>query len=115
MKKERRYTGPERRIRPINDRRCELNCFEHSGLVERVSNNETKIDKMVGEGFLTASTYRWTTGLLVSILIAVLSASLYATFQAGEALAKVKDNQVKLMIKMDFLQYDIEQLKKKVP
>ena len=109
------YNGPERRIRPINDRRCDLNCFEHSGLVERIAENERSIRQIESAGFLSMSQYRWTTGLLVSILIAVLSASLYTTFQAGEALAKVKDNQVKLMIKMDFLQYDIEQLKKKVP
>lgn len=109
------YNGPERRIRPVNDRRCDLNCFEHSGLVERITENERSLRQIEGAGFLSVSQYRWTTGLLVSILIAVLSASLYTTFQAGEALAKVKDNQVKLMIKMDFLQYDIEQLKKKVP
>lgn len=115
MRKEQRYTGPERRIRPINDRRCDLNCFEHSGLVQRVSNAENRIDDIERTGFLSVSQYRWTTGLLVSILIAVLSASLYTTFQASEALAKVKDNQVKLMTKMDFLQYDIEQIKKKVP
>lgn len=115
MKKGGIYTGPERRIRPINDRRCEMNCFEHSGLVQRVSNAENRIDDIERTGFLSVSQYRWTTGLLVSILIAVLSASLYTTFKASEALAKVKDNQMKLMIKMDFLQYDIEQLKKKVP
>lgn len=115
MAASKKYTGPERRIRPINDRRCDLNCFEHSGLIERLSENERSINKIESAGFLSVSQYRWTTGLLVSILIAVLSASLYATFQAGEALRKVQDAQMTLMIKMDFLQHDIEQLKRKVP
>lgn len=83
--------------------------------MQRVSNAENRIDDIEGTGFLSVSQYRWTTGLLVSILIAVLSASLYTTFQASEALRKVQDNQVKLMIRIDFLQNDIEQLKRKVP
>ena len=115
MKKERRYTGPERRIRPINDRRCDLNCFEHSGLVQRVANIEERTDDIEKQGFLTTAAYYWTTGILVSILIAVLGASLYTTFSASEALRAVKENQVTLMIKIDFLQNDIEQLKRKVP
>ena len=115
MAASKKYTGPERRIRPINDRRCELNCFEHSGLVQRISNSEKSINEIHNAGFLSSTTYWLSTGLLVSILIAVLSASLYATFQAGEALRKVQDAQMTLMIKMDFLQHDIEQLKRKVP
>lgn len=115
MRKEKEYIGPERRIRPINDRRCEQNCLEHSGIAERMSENERSIRQIESAGFLSVSQYRWTTGLLVSILIAVLSASLYTTFQASEALRKVQDNQVKLMIRIDFLQNDIEQLKRKVP
>lgn len=115
MKKGGIYTGPERRIRPINDRRCDLNCPEHSGLVEKVANIERKTNTIEKADYLQTSTYWLSTGILVTILIAVLSASLYATFQAGEALRKVQDAQMTLIIKMDFLQYDIEQLKKKVP
>lgn len=113
MKKERRYNGPERRIRPINDRRCEMNCFEHSGLVERISENERSIRQIEGAGFLSVSQYRWTTGLLVSILIAVLSASLYTTFQASEALRQVQSSQYTLSVQISYLQKDIEDMKKK--
>lgn len=115
MAASKKYNGPERRIRPVNDRRCELNCFEHSGLVQQIASIEDRTDDIERQGFLTIAAYRWTTGILVSILIAVLSASLYTTFSASEALRKVKENQVKLMIKMDFLQHDIEQLKQKIP
>lgn len=107
------YNGPERRIRPINDRRCELNCFEHSGLVERISENERSIRQIEGEGFLTSAAYRWTTGILVSILISILSATIYATFQASEALREVKAAQQTLAFKMDFIKADIEDLKKR--
>lgn len=115
MRKEKIYNGPERRIRPINDRRCEMNCFEHSGLIERVAENERSINKIESIDFLSVSQYRWTTGLLVSILIAVLSASLYATFQAGEALRQVKEAQIALSVQLTFLQKDIEDIKQKVP
>lgn len=114
MRKDKRYTGPERRIRPINDRRCEMNCFEHSGLVQRVTNIEDRTDDIEKQGFLTIAAYRWTTGLLVSILIAVLSATLYSTFQASEALRAMQAAQLTLSVQISYLQDDIEDFKRKV-
>lgn len=112
--KQRQYTGQERRIRPINDRRCDTNCLEHSGLYQKVANLEAKTDHLESEGFLTSTAYRWTTGILVSILISILSATVYATFQASEALREVKAAQHTLSLQITYLRETMEELKKKV-
>lgn len=109
------YIGPERRTRPINDRRCCQNCSEHSGMLEKICALEGKANTFENAGFLTISTYRWTTSVLLSILLSVLSASVYFTFQTVEALREVRISQDSITMKMDFLKADIEVLKKKAP
>lgn len=106
------YEGRERRVRPINDRRCDQNCFEHSGIIERLDHIETKTETIERQGFLTISAYRWTTGILISILIPVLSASLYSAFQFGEALREIKSAQYALNIELDHLKKSIDEIKR---
>ena len=115
--KKNAYDGPDRRAFPISDRRtiCAITCHEHSGIAERLNNVEDKTDSLESEKFLRTNSFYWIIGVLLSILVSVLSASLYATFQAGEALRQVKENQVALSVQLTFLQKDIEDIKKKVP
>lgn len=108
------WEGYERRVRPINDRRCDHNCFEHSGLAERMDNLEIKTSGIEKQGFLTISAYRWTTGLLVSILIPILSASLYTTFQLSETLREIKSAQQTLNLEMDYLKKHLEDIKRSI-
>jgi len=111
------YNGPDRRSFPISDRRsvCAITCHEHSGLFERLNNVEEKADHLEAENFITSSSFRWIIGILLSILISVISASVYATFSAGEALRQVKEAQIALSVQLSFLQKDIEDIKRKVP
>lgn len=115
MNAKRSYNGPERRARPVNDRRCGSDCVEHSGIVERLLSVEQKTKAIEKADYLTTSNYWLSTGLLVSILIAVLSASVYATFQASEALREVKAAQVTLSVQIGYLQRDIEAIKRQMP
>lgn len=112
---QKNYSGPDRRIAPFSDRRSFFpgNCLEHSGLVQRIENVEHKTENLENQGFLTLANYWWTTGILVSILVAVLSASIYTTFQASEALREVKAAQNTLIVQIDYLQDDIDELKQR--
>lgn len=107
------YRGPDRRTSPFSDRRAFFpgNCLEHSGLVQRIENVEQKTDHLENQGYLTLANYWWTTGILVSILVSVLSASIYTTFQAGEELRKVQAAQNTLIVQIDYLQDEIKELK----
>lgn len=116
MTASKRYSGPDRRAFPISDRRdiC-ANCMDHSGIIQRVNNVENKTDSLEDEKFLSTNSYYWFTGIMLSILISVLSATVYTTFQAGETLRQVKEAQIALSVQIDFVQQDIEELKRKVP
>lgn len=108
-----RYDGPDRRHNG-GDRRhgsgCG-SCFEHSGILQRIASVEDKTSDLESQGFLSHQSYWWTTGILVSIFVAILSASVYATFSASEALREVKASQTALSIQIGYIQKDIEQLK----
>ena len=115
--KKNAYDGPDRRAFPISDRRtiCAITCHEHSGIAERLNNVEDKTDGLENEKFLRTNSFYWIIGILLSILVSVLSATLYTAFQTSEALRQVKENQVALSVQLTFLQKDIEDIKKKVP
>lgn len=107
------YAGPDRRIRPVNDRR-HMNCLEHSGLVERVANVEERTEFFEKEDYLTTAAYYWTTSLLVTILLTILSATLYTAYQGTEALREVKISQSVMNQNIDQMQEDLNELKRKV-
>lgn len=110
-----KFDGEDRRRLPASDRRHTGCCYSHSGIVERVSSLEQKTGELQDEGFLSTAAYYWTTGTLVAILIAVLSASIYATFEASQALEEVRTAQVTLSVQIGYLQRDIDAIKKKMP
>lgn len=115
MKNKSSYNGPERRSQSISDRRnISLNCLEHSGLQQKINSLESKIAHFETMDYLTTSSYRWTTGLLVSILITILSANIYNYAKMNENLRELKSSQLTLSIQIGYLQKDIEALKGKM-
>ena len=110
-----KFEGPDRRRLPASDRRNFSCCYNHSGMAEKISGLEERMSALESEGYLSTAAYYWTTGTLVAILIAVLSASVYATFQASEALREVRTAQVTLSVQIGYLQRDIDAIKKKMP
>lgn len=111
---KKKYDGPDRRALPISDRRFpgSINCYEHSGLVQRICNIENRTDHLENEGFLTGTSFRWIIGILISIVVAVVSASFFLAFETGKTLREVKASQITLSVQIGFLQDDIEEMKK---
>lgn len=109
------YSGPERRTYPVSDRRqnCQ-NCLDHSGLIERMNNIENRTDHLENEEFLTSRSFRWIIGILVSIHVAVLSATLYVSFESNQALRDVKSSQTTLSLQISYIHKEIEGLKRKM-
>lgn len=113
---QKRYSGPDRRAFPISDRRdtC-ANCMDHSGLVQRMNNVESKTDFLESEGFLTSASFRWIIGILISIVVTILSASFFMAYEASQALREIKAAQVTMNMQISYLRSDIETIKRKAP
>lgn len=114
MAAHKKYDGKERREFPISDRRHQAiaNCLEHSGLVQRINNVEDKTDSLENEKFLSTKNFYWIIGILLSILISILSATFYTSLQASQALREVQAAQITISLQIQYLQQDIEKMKK---
>lgn len=115
MAAHKKYDGNERRAFPISDRRHQAaaNCFEHSGLIQRIINIEDKTDDLENEKFLSTRSFYWIIGVLLSILTAVLSFTFYNSLQASQTLRQVQAAQVTISMQIQYLQKDVETIKKK--
>ena len=110
------YDGPDRRTHPASDRRHNIFgcCFEHSGMLERISTIETKTDSLESKKFLSSEDYWRSTAILVSIVVAILSASVYFSFQAGQALREIQAAQATISLQISYLLGDVKELKGKM-
>lgn len=110
------FKGPERRIRPINDRRqcTAADCMEHSGLQAKIENLVSKTDGLESKNFVSWSQYKWSMGLMVSIFISLFSISIYLTIDGNQALEEIEKKQITIMGNISHLQMQLEEIKQKV-
>lgn len=104
---EDRRSGLERRI-------CQNagSCFSHSGIDERVKASETKLKSFEDQNFVPFSNYKWSIGILASILLSLFSISIYLSLSVNSALNQISAKQETTIYKISVIQKEIEELKK---
>lgn len=105
-KKKDRWAGPERRTCPNAG-----HCLDHTGLVQRVESSEHQIKAFENRNFVPFTNYKWTFGILSSILISLFSIAIYLAFNTYSEVNKISVKQETTYYKITVMQQDIEELK----
>lgn len=100
------WCGNERRTNPY----CG-GCLDHSGLVERVKSNESEVSGLKNSNFVPFSNYKWSFGILSSILISLFSIAIYLALETNSEVNKISAKQETTYYKITVMQKDINDLK----
>lgn len=102
-----KYKGSERRTCPNAGA-----CLDHSGIVERTISNEKDIQNLKEKNFVTFSNYKWSIGILASILISLFSIAIYLALDTSKSLHTISAKQETTIYKITDIQKEMDDLKR---
>lgn len=96
------WDGPERRRCPEHG-----SCLDHTGINARLNATEKAIIDIENNDFVPFSNYKWSFGILASILISLFTIAIYLSLSTNENLNKIAVKQETANFKLTQIQNDI--------